>query len=605
MDNRRSLKQAIKDFVAGWNLGDVIFGGLAKRLMGWYGRSEQLASDYFASIGQPGLMQRVIPAASDHRDLNSIGAHLVYLAILTLGFGGGVVSQAGGLVGKLIGYQIELSLNTARIGISEAIEIEWRMPQNTAAVQADLAEQGWTPERGAMLKEIKRPRPSPAQLGELLRRGKIDRGTYTADLAKDGWDPADLDNVVTLLEYTPSIGDLIGMYDHFWGDDQAAARLGLDDALPPQLVEYGERQGIPQVWIEAYWRQHWAIPSAATGFELLHRLRPGRSNTPFDSTELDLLLRANGVPSQLRSQLEELSYNPLPRLVVNALYGAGRMTADDVYQMYLDNGYSPANAQLLTTYTTDVKNGPLKDITRGAVITSYNDGLIDAATVRTMLEAIGLSEDDITFYLAQADYANAQQNISDTLAAVKAQYIAGAINDVSVYAVLGPLNLPSERVNVLLQAWNVARDAHVNVPNKSDVDSWYKAGIISGDQFKTYYKRLRYNETDTGIYLRQLDIEIQQSAILAAATAQSAQAAQAALPKPSTTALARANIGVSLAQARAHIADDNVAINDPTTAPDQLAALKQDVVLTRDLIASLNLELAKIQAGQNAPAGSR
>jgi hypothetical protein len=603
MDNGGRLKKAIQDFFATWKLGDVIFGGLKIRIEAWEVQGYQYVNAMYAKLG----ISDVIPAALVPGPSGGIFQHAGYdfvtILLIILGTMQGTLSALGSTVGALYRYAAETKLTTARIGISEAIAIEWRDPDAIAAVRSDLADQGWTPERGQLLMEIARPRFSPGQLADLLRRNHLDQGSFNAELSAQGWLPDDIVNHGYLAEFLPGIGDLLGMSDHFLFDDQAAARLGLDSALPANLINYAQRQGIPQVWTEAYWRQHWAIPSAAQGFELLHRLRPGRSNVPFDSTELDLLLQANGVPSNLRQQLEELSYNPLPRLALNGLYQAGRITEDDVLQSYLDNGYSPDNAQLMTTYTTDVKNGPLKDLTRGAIMTSYTDGLIDAAQVRTMLDSMGLTDDDITFYLAQADYANAQQNISDTLTEVKAQYIAGAIDDVSVYAVLGPLNLPSERVNILLQTWNVSRDAHVNTPVKSDVDAWYKAGIITGDQFKAYYKRLRYNQADTAIYLQQLDIEIQQSAALAAATAQNAQSAQAALPKPSTTALARANIGVSLAQAKAHIADDNVAINDPTTPADQVAALKADVILTRDLIASLNLQLAKIAAGQGAAIG--
>jgi len=591
------LRVAIEDFIQTFKFGDILFGGLKKRLENW---ELQIWAVLAPWLDEQQLRTLIIPNVPGGAGSTSITDHAVKMLDLLGLYVMAVIGTAASFMGPvrtLMLYKANKVYYTYRMDPGTAIAAAWRDTAYSALMTSDLSDRGVNTDRAKLLTELARPHLSERDMGELFRREEIDGAEFVLELQARGYLQSDIDKFKRILSTHPGAGDLEAFATRQAYDDSVAGYFGLDDEMPDAYVKEMSHLGYEAESIRHYWRSHWTLPGLSQGFDMLHRLRPGRSDFPFVEADLDQLMKNQGVPVAFRKRLLELSYSPLPRLVVNALYGAGKMTEQEVFDNYLDMGFNEKIAHWLTAYTVDVKNGPKKDLTKSTIVTSYSDGLIDRDKAVSMLKDIELDDDDITFILAQADYMLNKQKIDDTLSTIKEQFMAGVLDDVSVYNRLGPLNLPTERVNEILEGWNALKLGRVAIPTKSEIEVWYKSGLLTGSELSQGYKNLRFTEADAGRFVRQLDIEIQTAAKDAADKAKTAADRQAASAVKNAQAQQRADLDVQIAQLKLHMSDCNVALHQSGLPAEEAASLRLEIVNTQDLIAELNVSKAKIAAG--------
>lgn len=242
---------------------------------------------------------------------------------------------------------------------------------------------------------------------EIFRLGYL--GKFTAQQVKDsmrklGWNEIDTILHGYLNQPRPGIQDLIQFAVKEVYSPETYTKFGQYLEYPETFSKEAKLLGLDDEYAKQYWAAHWNLPSAGMGYDLLHR---GIIN----EDDLKALLKALDVMPFWRDKLIKLSYNVVARVDTRRLYAYGIWDKQKVYENYLHEGYSPKDAQDLTTFTVmyddeqDSKHKTsLQKKTHDVYIKAYNNKLVDKATAKSHLLAAGYKSQDIDLELALEDY---------------------------------------------------------------------------------------------------------------------------------------------------------------------------------------------------------
>lgn len=335
------------------------------------------------------------------------------------------------------------------------------------------------------------------QVGDYIHanfRDIIDEESLMERLDKCGVGDFDKRIIQELSQYFPTVPDLVRFAVREVYSPDVVSKFGQKDDLPDKFIKEAAKAGLPEEQAENYWAAHWDLPSATQGFEMFQR-------RVISEEELNMLLRALDVMPFWRDKLTEIAYNPLTRVDVRRMYGLGILDKNGVYESYLDFGYSPKNAKLMTQFTIDYENDEYKGITRASVINAYKEGVFNERELRQYLEGFKYSPEVVEYWISQANYEKAEAEIklvSDDLAEL---YQMGAIDLSQVRNELNQLDLPSKYMDNLIQKLIVQKARRTKVPTKEDLQAWLDLQVIDENYYTIKMRLLGYQDRDIENYL--------------------------------------------------------------------------------------------------------
>ena len=284
----------------------------------------------------------------------------------------------------------------------------------------------------------------------------------------------------------PPVNDIIRMAVRETFTPEIAEKYGQFEDFPEPFAEWSEKQGLSSDWAKRYWAAHWELPSPQMGYDMLHR-------GVIDEEELKLLLRALDVMPYWRDKLMKISFNPFTRVDVRRMHATGVLTDDELIQNYKDAGYDQYHAEKLAQFTISYNKQGMKDVTKAQVITAYNDKLITREDTLAYLLNLGYDATESEFLLSIEDYREVKSVQDDIIAAAKDKFINNYIEKQEAIDILGRLNLPSVKINSLLERWEISRIKGAKLISKTDLDKFWGAQIINDDQYRTEMTRLGYS----------------------------------------------------------------------------------------------------------------
>lgn len=149
---------------------------------------------------------------------------------------------------------------------------------------------------------------------------------------------------IELLKYIPGPSDIVRFMTRDVEDDAVVEKYEYDEDFEVkwagELRRWSKAQGIDDTTMKRYWRAHWQLPSPTQGYEMLHRLRPGRAPSDTITTQetVDQLLGINDYPKYWRDRLIAISYNPLEKRDIQNAYYYGVIDYKEVIEAYMDRG---------------------------------------------------------------------------------------------------------------------------------------------------------------------------------------------------------------------------------------------------------------------------
>lgn len=369
---------------------------------------------------------------------------------------------------------------------STAIRAMFLDPSKEKAVREILQRYGLNDERSDMTINAARALLDTGTIQSLYWRGEIDLEGVKTRMRALGYTDARTEEILKTWNVIPGPQDIISMAVREAFSPEQVVSLGLDEAFPPEVAEWAAKVGLKDPWPKMYWRAHWTLPSAQMGFEMLHRGQ---------ITESDLrgLLKALDYSPVWHERLMNIAYNVITRVDARRLYSTGVWSEEDLHDGYIKMGYSPRDAEALTTWTVQEYSSGDKELSRAQIEKAYTTNIIARPEAKLLLRTLGYSELRTEWLLDMADFSSASAERSEAIQATKDMYLAGLSTPTEVRQRLAKEEVDASRVESLLERWDATLATKRKLPSKTDLDKFLKAGLIEEREYKSELTRLGYS----------------------------------------------------------------------------------------------------------------
>lgn len=589
------LRIAIEDFIETFKFSDILYGGIEnifsklenEALKVYENLINQLdVSDYLPENMKPSAIRSAWVQAPVQ-----LFPILMMIGGVALGFTIGIISP----LQKIGSYKVDKVLRSSRLDPGSGFQTARRYPSVREEIIEGLKELGFTDNLIAGLEETTRPTLTRDELAILWKKQAITDDYFFDELYKQGYTPERIEQVRQLRNLIPGISDIIRMAVREAFSPDVVARFGYDQDYPGDAAEWVTKQGYDEDWFKRSWYAHWNLPSPTQGFEMLHRLRPDRTDTPFTKDDLDTLLRVADIAPYFRERLTQIAYQPITRVDIRRLYATGVYSEQDVYDAYLDIGYNERDATSLTAYTTLDTKQELKQASLSQIIGAYRRGILSRDDTKAMLDEIGYPDDVIEFYLKNTDFDIAQDIYDIKLEVAHQLFINSAIDEVGVMGIIGSLNIPSDRLQAILELWGVQRNNKFALPSRSELDDLYRRGIVDVDDYTGYLKRDGYQPTEVGLFVQRINAIVDEDTRILAEETQKEQERLRTSTLATDYQKDNANINVQIAELRTTIANINVSLYNMTDTTS-IDAAKKRILEIKAYIAQLQQSKAEFKS---------
>ncbi len=342
--------------------------------------------------------------------------------------------------------------------------------------------------------------PNLLSVGEMqnaLNRGFISIDQFNSDLRKMGYSPEKVATLTKQCTYQPTAPDVVRFAVREVFTPEVAAAYGQYDDYPSQFTEEARKAGLDEENAKRYWAAHWELPSLTMGYEMFHR-------RIITADQLQMLMRAQDVMPYWRPLLTKLSYHPLTRVDVRRMYQAGALTEQQVYDSYLDVGYSPENAAAMLEWT---KKAYAKTTTAGKAFvvgqieSSYKVKDIDRGAANKFLLDMRYSQAQADLLLNRWDIEIKETADDNAAAAMQAAYLSGTLSAEAYISRVQGLSISEKKKTAYIKAAKQAKKSVTPSPPISDLNKFLQAQIIGEQTYRDRLKALGYTDEVIGWYV--------------------------------------------------------------------------------------------------------
>ena len=588
------LRLAIEDFLDTFGFGD--------KIRSWF--IGVLEGIEFAIVGDTRYARdELLKQALNTPELRAMFADLLSgtkqggmasVAGFGVSLGMGAASGLVAPLSRMLNYVIDKKVLSARVDPTVANAMYWRSGKLFTGARDQLKDLGWSQELQTHWTNVIRPHLGVVDALTLGFRGAMSKADVRRELLSMGWATIDIPRIEELGKLLPSVQDMVTMAVREAFDPGAISSLGLDQELPGIFVQEATKLGLSEDWAKRYWYAHWRLPSIGQGFEMLHRLRPGVSNNPFDLNDMRQLLKVLDISPRWREQLIEISFNPITRVDNRRLYDEGVINRDKVKSNYLDIGYNEENAELLTQWTVNRRQSTNKGLTRGVITKAQKLGTLTSGGALEALEAIGFDSQEAQFFVSLTEFEIDQDKTEEILDGIEFLFVEGIIDTVEVYSRTGKLGLPATQIESKLEVWEIRRAKKTRLPSRAELDKFYLAEIISDVEYRNQLSKKRYPINIIDWFVIQLDNTSAELAKVESDRVRREEEKVLARTEKSLYSISKAALDVDIAEIRVIVAEIKLLAHE-LDDPDQLDVLAKRLVEAKVIIADLNLQKSKLR----------
>ena len=326
------------------------------------------------------------------------------------------------------------------------------------------------------------------------RRGIISENVLEAKFEALKIPVDDYDTIKQVTEYFPNPQDLVRFAVREVYSPQIVHQFGMMQDLPEEFLQEAKKAGLPDEQARNYWASHWLLPSVSQGLEMFQR-------RVISWETLNSLLRAQDVMPFWRDKITSIAYNPLTRVDVRRMYGMGVLNKQQVYESYLDVGYSPVNAQRLTDFTVLYENDEYTGLTRANIVNAYEDGLISQEQLVEYLKGLRYSDSVVQFWVQTAVYNKTARVLKEQTEDLKTAYRAGQMTIKDVQDFMYQMDIPATYVEEVVNSLFISDAQRRKIPTKTDLDRFLDLGIIDEQEYSSSMRKLGYDDRSVLLYL--------------------------------------------------------------------------------------------------------
>ncbi len=409
------------------------------------------------------------------------------LASLGSAAGGAVVGSVLNTLLAPLTYYMNAQIKPARPSPAEIYAMLWRGLINEEQKEHWLLDEGWPDSVREAYQKVLRPRLPVTQVAEAMLRGVITEQEFRSEMGARGYTKDDVDILLELVWSIPGASDLIRMSVREAFTPEVIAKFQLESDYPSELTEYAEKQGLSKEWAMKYWIAHWTLPSLGAGYEMLHR-------RIIDETTLEMLIKAQDISPFWRDKLIALSYQPYTRVDVRRMFQAGVLSADDVYENYLDIGYDPDHALKMTEWTIKEYQESCRELTKSDILAAYADSRLRREEAENFLIEIGYAPEEADFLLSREDFKKAEKYEKERLKTIKSLFVNQQMDESDLFAELGKLGLDSTQMQDLCSLWTIERNRKIRRLTVAQLFECFSFNIISEEELRRELSGYRYSD---------------------------------------------------------------------------------------------------------------
>lgn len=369
---------------------------------------------------------------------------------------------------------------------------------------------GLKPESYAKVIEAQRTKLTAIDLVSLWRRRALTDLQLSNRLREIGYtSPQEMGELVGLSNQIPPVSDLPRFMVRDAADEALVVKFGLDSdfelKFTGQLKEWAYNQGVGDDYMRYIWRSHWAIPSPTQLFNFWQRLRhrPGFGGVDKVRDDIETALKQQDILPYWINAYLETSYRPPTRVDARRMFNRGLIGRQDLWNTFVDMGYSDENSERLTQFAEHEK----KLQWRGNQFTkAFIEGSISDGEFNALLQGDGATVEEA---FETAIYARRKQTISRRKvcnAAYRRRFLLGEFDSVETRQILINSGLDLDTANYLIESWECQKASVGKEIPANKLCAWYMDGII--DQ-PTLYQRLinlKYSSDDAVNLVRECEL---------------------------------------------------------------------------------------------------
>lgn len=336
---------------------------------------------------------------------------------------------------------------------------------------------------------------SPIDLVRADWRGELSEEWIQDEFARQGYQDEDITAFRNISKFYPSPHDLVSWQAREVYEPDMVKKYGLEDELEGVTKEPFYKSGMTDEQIRNFWVAHWQHPPWTVIRSMLFRT---------DLTEADVWdwFKTIEIPPFWRDKYIEIAYNPVTRVDLRRLYKSGEYTREQVYAGYQALGSSPEIAESLTKWTECDYAPDSKELTKAEVLKNYRIGEIAIDKVKTLLEALNYTSDQIEFVIAYEDYQLELKVKEEEAELLLVEYMNGTITFDAFKDNVEKAGFTQKAISKYIDKAKSKTRAAVKLPSKEDVTKWLSLKIITEEEFITMLSNLKYRSEDIVRYLK-------------------------------------------------------------------------------------------------------
>jgi len=492
------LRVAIEDFLGTFNLRDLLRKWVGEGAEDAEGALVEALSDFWDEIdrtpGMPDWLRRSMP----EKFLANKQAGAAVAASAAMGLGMTAASGLMAPLSKLLNYQIDNWVHSARADPATAIATAWRQHYSINRVFEHTRDLGWTDEFVRDIQETLRPRADEMSLITLWLRDQLDEYDLDMELGNRGYEKEGIAQLKKLARLLPGPGDLISMAVREAFDPAIIDKYGYAENFPPEFAEWMQKQGDKDNWAMKYWVAHWRMPGLDQALTSLYRL------DDFGMTELDEYLRVADIAPAWRDYIKRTAYRTLTRVDIRRMYGAGVLGVEDVKRKYLDFGYDDEDAEAMTAFTVKFEGASEREASRADILSGLTLGMLSGTEALEWLQEIGYPEELAVYYVTREITKIERKKADKQATYLHNLYIHGELTPSEASSRLAAAGFSAGEIEAKLTEWDIDRQAKAKRPPQGTLDKFFKSDVITEAQYTDGLSKLGYQADYVDWYLAEI-----------------------------------------------------------------------------------------------------
>jgi len=317
-------------------------------------------------------------------------------------------------------------------------------------------------------------------------------------LHESGVTPERAEELYSTWKVIPGIQDLIMMQAKEAFEPDLIAKFGLGAEAPEEIYEWTRKLGLEDHWTEKYWSSHWVHASYGQVMEMLHR-------GYIEMADVWEWYKLVEIPPYWRDLLTKIAYHPYTRVDVRRMHAEGVVDDEDLIQSMKDIGYDQEHAEGMADFYKKYNARSGKELSRTDIEKAYEDRDLTYSQAVNLLQSVGYDEQTAIFYISRIELEMQRATRLERIELTKQKLLSNLIDTAKARNLLIGYGVDINRVNELIDRWEVQITANAKLPSKTDLDKFVRAKIIDQNQYKVEMSKLGYSDYYVSLYWQYLE----------------------------------------------------------------------------------------------------